>query len=79
MGKITAKEAETKAMEFVKRRHPRVRRIFIRRVEREGDVWLVEGEVWFKRAYLFTTKKSFRLRISSETGEVTPNHHSKIY
>ncbi|MBE0511493.1 hypothetical protein IBX38_00400 [Candidatus Bathyarchaeota archaeon] len=36
MGKITAKEAETKAMEFVKRRHPRVRRILIRTAERGG-------------------------------------------
>ena len=79
MGKITAKEAETKAIEFVRRRHPRVRRILIRRMERGENVWLVEGEVWFKWAYLFPAKKLFKLRISSETGEVTPSHHSKIY
>ena len=70
MGKITAEEAETKAMEFVKRRHPRVRRILIRTVEREAGVWLVEGEVWFKRARLLTAKRSFRLQVSRETGQV---------
>lgn len=64
-------EAEVRARAFIRDRHPRVRQILFRRVHREGDVWLVDGEVWFKRAYFFTARRSFRLRMSSETGKLT--------
>lgn len=71
--KITSPlDAEAKAKAFIKDRcQPRtVRRILLRRTSREGDVWLVEGKVWLKRLYFFTVRKSFRIQISVETGEV---------
>ena len=79
MSKITAMDAENIAREFIWNRYQRVKTIRFARTWREGNVWLVEGEVWFKRAHFFTARRSFRLRISAETGEVTANHHSKIY
>jgi len=64
-------DAEDRAREFIRERHPKVRRILFERVDRKGDAWLIDGEVWFKRLRLFTIKRTFRLRIGSETGEVT--------
>lgn len=64
-------EAEAKAREFIKKRHSRVRRIFFRTMYKEEDSWMLNGEVQFKRAYLFVTQRSFRLQVKSETGEVT--------
>lgn len=64
-------EAEVRAREFIRDRHPRVRQILFRRAHRKGDVWLVDGEVWFKRAYFFTARRSFRLQMSSKTGKLT--------
>lgn len=64
-------EAEARAKEFIRGRHRGVRQILFRRTHREGDVWKVEGEVWFKRMYFFTAKRTFRLQMKSETGEVT--------
>ena len=71
MEKITAMDAETRAREYIRERHPKMRRILVRRVEKEDDAWLVEGEVWFKRLRFFTVKRTFRLRISLETGDIT--------
>ena len=63
-------EAEEGAREFIKERHFRVKKILFKRVYRERNDWLMEGEVSFKQAYFFKGKKSFKLRISSETGQV---------
>jgi len=63
--------AEDRAREYIRERHPKVRRILLRRVEKEDGAWLIEGEVWFKRLRFFTIRRSFRLQIGSETGEVT--------
>jgi hypothetical protein len=71
MKKITTMDAETRAREYIRERHPKMRRILVRRVEKEDDAWLIEGEVWFKRLRLFTVKRTFKLRISSETGDIT--------
>ena len=43
-------EAEARASEFIRGRHRGVTRTLFRRVERGRNTWLVEGEVWFKRA-----------------------------
>jgi len=64
-------EAEARAREFIEERHFRVRQVLFRSVQREEDVWLLEGEVWFKWAYFLTAKRSFRLQMKPETGEVT--------
>jgi hypothetical protein len=64
-------DAEARAREHIRERHPKVRRILFKRVDRKGNAWLIEGDVWFQRLHLFTAKKSFRLQIDSETGEVT--------
>lgn len=71
MEKITAMDAENRAREFIRERHPKMRRILVRRVDKKDDSWLIEGEVWFKRLRLFTVKRTFKLRIGSKTGEVT--------
>jgi len=77
MSKITATDAENIAREFIGNRHPRIKTIRFTRTLREGDVWLLEGKVWFKWAYLFTVKKPFRLRISAETMEVASYEETK--
>lgn len=73
MAKITSVvDAEARATALIKDRHPprTVRRIVLRGTSKVGDVWLAEGEVWLKRAFFFTVRKSFRLQISVETGEL---------
>jgi len=77
MEKITAMNVENVAREFIGNRHPRVKRILLTRTWREGGVWLVEGELWFKRAHFFTARRSFRLRISGETRKVTSYEENK--
>ena len=77
MEKITAMNAENRAREFIGNRHPRVKIVRFTRTWREGDVWLVGGELWFRRARFFTARRSFRLRISGETREVTPYEETK--
>ena len=73
MGMVEVKgpaDAEDRAREYIRERHPKVRKILFKRVDRKEDAWLIEGDVWFKRLHLFTVKKSFRLQIGSETREV---------
>lgn len=73
MSKITSPvDAEARARQFIKDKHPTrtVRRILLRRTSKEGGVWLLEGEVWFKRLLFFTVRKFFRLQISVEAGEL---------
>jgi len=73
-------EAEDRAREFIKERHFRLKQILFRTVRKEEDVWLIEGEVSFRRAYFLTTKRFFKLRMKVETGEVVfyeeMRHHS---
>ncbi|MBE0511806.1 hypothetical protein IBX38_02010 [Candidatus Bathyarchaeota archaeon] len=63
-------QAEAGAREFIKQKHSRVERIFLRTVYRERNTWVLHGEVQFKRAYFFGAERSFRLQINPETGEV---------
>jgi hypothetical protein len=64
-------DAEVRARRLIMESHPNVRRILFKRVDKKDNSWLIEGEVWFKWLRLFTVKKTFKLQISSETGEVT--------
>jgi hypothetical protein len=66
-----AADAEVRARKLIGESHPKVRRILFKRVEKKDNSWLIEGEVWFKWLRLFTVKKTFKLQISSETGEAT--------
>ena len=67
----TSSEAEARAREVINGRHFRVSQIFFKKVQKGIDDWLLEGEVWIKLAYFFTSKRSFRLLMKPETGEVT--------
>jgi hypothetical protein len=66
-----AADAEDRAKKVIRERHPKLRRILFKRVEKKDNSWLIEADVWFKRLHLFTVKKTFRLKISSETGKAT--------
>ena len=66
------RDAEVRVREFIRERHPKVRRFLFKRVDRKGDAWLIEGDVWFQRLRLFTVKRNFRLRIGSETERSHP-------
>lgn len=59
-------EAEARAREFIEERHFRVKQVLFRRVRKERNAWLLDGEVWVKRAYFFTTNRSFRLKMKPE-------------
>jgi hypothetical protein len=64
-------EAESRARQFIKQRHSRVERIFFRTMNREGDAWVLHGEVKFKRAYFFAAVRSLKVQVNTNTGEVT--------
>jgi len=64
-------EAEARAKELIETRHSKVSKIFFKRTYRYGSSWIVEGEFSFGRAYFFTVRKSFKVQIKAETGEVT--------
>jgi len=64
-------EAETRAREYVKKKHSRVERIFFKTMYPEGDTWALDGEVEFKRAYFFSTMRSVKLRVNMNTGDIT--------
>ena len=71
-------QAEAKAREFIKQKHARFERIFLRTVYREGNVWIIHGEVKFKRAHFFTVERSFRIQINPETDNVE-SYEEKLF
>jgi hypothetical protein len=64
-------EAEAKAKDFIKQRHARVERIFFGLMFPEENVWVLQGEVKFKRAYFFATAKTVEAQVNMNTGKVT--------
>jgi hypothetical protein len=76
-----ATDAEDRAKKLIREKRPKLRQILFKRVEKKDNSWLIEGEIWFKRLYLFTVKKFFKLQISSETGEATSYQetHFKVW
>ena len=63
-------QAEARAREFIKQKHPKVKRIFFRTMYREGNTWVLHGEVEFKRAYFFVVARSFKLQVNTDREEV---------
>jgi hypothetical protein len=70
-------EVEEKARQFIKQRHPRLELIFFRTVYKEGDAWMVDGEVKFKRAYFFHTTRTFKIKIDAITGKAISYEETK--
>ncbi len=68
--KIDSKEAEAKAKDFIKQRHARVERIFFSTLFPDKSVWVLQGEVEFKRAYFFVTVRTVEVRVNMNTAEV---------
>lgn len=64
-------EAERKAREYVKKKYGKKVKIFFKSTSKEHGGWLIEGEVYIRKAIIFTNKRTFRLRLHSKTGEVT--------
>lgn len=75
---VSNEDAEAKAREFIKQRHSRVERIFFRTMYREGDAWVLHGEVEFKRAYFFAALRSFKVQVNTNTGEVTSYEEANL-
>jgi len=71
-------EAEARARKFIKQRHSRIERIFFRTMYREGDAWVLHGEVEFKRAYFFAAVSSFKVQVNTNTGWVTSYEEAKL-
>lgn len=62
-------EAEAKAKGFITKKHWITRQVFFSKTSRQENAWLMEGQVWSRR-FFFKVKKSFRLQLNAETGEV---------
>jgi len=71
-------EAEERAKQFIKQRHSRVERIFFRTMYREGDTWVLHGEVSFKRAYFFLATRSFKVKVNTDTGEIVSYEETQM-
>ena len=70
-------EAEARAREFITEKHRSTRQVFFSKTSRQENAWLMEGQVWFKQ-FFFAVKKSFKLRINAETGEVTSYEEASV-
>ena len=68
---IDSKDAEARARQFIKQSHSRAERIFFAKMYREGNVWVLQGEVEFMRAYFFVSVRAFEAQVNMNTGEVT--------
>jgi hypothetical protein len=64
-------EAETKVREYLKQKYPRLESIFFYSMYREGDVWVLEGEVEYKHLYFFTVNRAVTAQVNMDTGAVT--------
>ena len=71
-------EVEARARQFIKQRHSRVERIFFRTMYREGDTWVLHGEVSFKRAYFFLATRSFKVKVNTDTGEIVSYEETQM-
>lgn len=64
---MDSNEAEIKAREHIKQKHARIERIFFSNMYREGDVWVLKGQVEFKQALFFTTVKFCEVKVNTNT------------
>lgn len=68
---MDSKEAETRAREYIEKKHTRLERTFFSNMYKEGDVWMLKGEVEFKRAYFFTAMRIIEVQVNMDTGKIT--------
>lgn len=67
---ITSSQAEATVRDFIKQKHTQLERVFFSRICREGDFWVLKGEVEYKQAYFFTSMKFFEAKININTGVI---------
>jgi hypothetical protein len=63
-------KAEATAIEYVKQKHNEHVDILLRTIYHEGTVWVILGEVRFKKAHFFEKEKSFIIKINPKTETV---------
>jgi hypothetical protein len=45
---------------------------------KEGNAWILDGEVKFKRAFFFHATRSFKAKIDAITGEIISYEETKV-
>jgi hypothetical protein len=45
---------------------------------KEGNAWILDGEVKFKRAYFFRAMRSFKVKLDAYTGEVVSYEETEV-
>jgi hypothetical protein len=75
---LESRKAEEKARQFIKQRHPRLELIFFRTMYKEGNAWILDEEVKFKRACFFHATRSFKAKIDAITGEIISYEETKV-
>jgi len=71
-------KAEEKARQFIRQSHSRLELIFFRTMYKEGDAWILDGEVKFKRACFFHATRTFKIKIDAITGEIISYEETKV-
>ena len=59
---MNSSQAETKARDFIKQRHVKLERVFFSNMYKEGDVWVLKGEVEFEASLFFAQMRIVRFR-----------------
>jgi hypothetical protein len=63
-------KAEATAIGYVKQKHKGHVQILLRTIYHEGTVWVILGEVRFKKAYFFERERFFMIKINPKTETV---------
>jgi hypothetical protein len=74
---MNSSQAESKARDFIKQRHVKLERVFFSNMYKEGDVWVLKGEVEFKRAYFFAQMRLVEAQVNMNTGKITSYKEEK--
>ncbi len=64
------KDAEREARKWIADKYPKAKDISFTKIWKEGDVWIIDGELEIKTGFFAIAKKPFKLQLSSETGEI---------
>lgn len=64
------KDAENEAKRWIAEKYPRNNTLKFKRVWKEGDYWLVEGEIWVRKGLMGWEKRHLKLKVTSDTGEI---------
>ncbi|HSV49510.1 MAG TPA: hypothetical protein VLH35_04265 [Candidatus Acidoferrales bacterium] len=67
---MDSKGAEIKAREYIEKKYARLERVFFSNMYKEGNVWVLKGEVEFKRAYFFTQMRTIEVQVNMNTSEI---------